>query len=472
MKKLPTTSLTALAILAQIWGVTPAAEAATIEVSDQVTLSSPTASDVSFNAIATWNPLKRSACLYDVASLKVPTDSAEPWAIPSDCRSWTPPVGTASGIYVASWDLGKSKALLTLSSEPLATKRKRILVIVPDFTWQAYNLVKNGNFYFEDVGKKSANFSARKLNLLRPLNFSVVGDPLNYPSAPQLYPSANPIQFLRSHFENVDVVSQSNLDEYPYELANYQTVVLYGHDEYWTAKEKLGLENAVYAGTSLLNLSGNTGYRKLVRDGAVIGFEPSTPEHPKTSIWGELPGDSTASKLIGAVYLGEPFNKRQKSPVFVSTQTFRALVKDGVPKSINRGNLHRLLRGMIVKNSANPLFNGTGLKNGDFFGAASRVMAVELDGIPETPNGAFESSFTHRFGQTSISAAADAWANARSSGKSRAWRVGQLIQTTFGSGKIFTAGPIGWTRALVSGDQIVDRITLNALKYLGQEPTG
>jgi hypothetical protein len=469
VKNLMSLTLATLALFGQFVFAAPA-QASALEASDVVTLTAPSPSDVEFNAIATWNPLKRAACLYDSTGVKVPSSTAEPWVTPGDCRSWSPPVGIESGIYVASWDSGKSKALLVLSAEPMTSKHKQVLVIVPDFTWQAYDLVGKGNFYFEGVGKKSANFSARRLNLLRPMNFQVVGDSRNYPSAPQLYPSANPVRFLRSHFQNVDVVSQSNLDEYSYNLADYQTVVLFGHDEYWTAKEKSGLEGAVAQGTSLLNLSGNTGYRKLVRDGDIIGFETPTQDHPKTSIWGELPGDTTALKLLGAVYLGEPFDKRQVKPVKITSHTVRAMHQDGLPSTVNLRGIHSTLRGMMVKEANNPLFAGTGLRNGDFFGAKSGVMTIELDGIPELGSGAFESGFTEKFGSGAITSAADAWTNARQSGENRAWRAGQLIQTTYGRGRVFTAGPIGWTGSLVAGDQTVEKITLNALRYLGQEP--
>ena len=435
-----------------------------------VTLTSPTANDADFNAIATWNPKKQEACLYSASQLKPPTESKEPWVAPGDCKLWRPAAGTQSGIYVATWDSGKSRALLVNSAEPTTSKGKRILVLVPDYTWQAYDLVKNGNFYFDEVGKKSANFSDRKLNLFRPMNFNTVGDPVNYPAAPQLYPFSNPIHFLRSHLDNVDVVSESNFDEAEYDLGNYRTVVLYGHDEYWTANLKSGLEKAVADGTSLLNLSGNTGYRKLVRTGEVIGFDPTTPEHPRTSRWGDSPNDTTSLKLLGATYLGEPFGKRQLKPVKVSPRMLRDLWRDGLPASVTRRNIHRVLRGMLVRDASNQLFAGTGLKSGDFFGADSKILSIELDGIPEAPNGSIDPEFLAKFGSTPIAALAESWVNARVGASGRAWRAGQLIETTFGKGKVFTAGPIGWTGGLVSGDQTVQRITLNALKYLGEEP--
>ena len=450
-------------------GLAPPTPAIASEIT--VKLEEPKVSDVSFNAIATWNPVHQEACLYGADSVKPSGSSDQPWVTAGECKLWKPPTGTPSGIYVASWDGDKSRALLVTSAAPIETKKEHLLVLVPDFTWQAYDLVKNGSFYFESVGKKSSDFSARKLNLLRPMQFDVVGDPVNYPKAPQLYPSANPINFLRKHFNGVDVVAQSDFDKNAYELNMYAAIVLYGHDEYWTPKIKSALESAVSSGTPLLNLSGNTGYRKLIRDGEVIGFEPPTAERPRTSIWGENPADSTSIKLLGVQYMGEPLRKRQVQPIKLSRKTFMQLRRDGLPTKVTPQRLLKLTSGILVRDAHDPLFAGTGLKSGQFFGVASQVMSVEVDGVPETSDGQIEKSFKDAFGDAPLKALGDAWVNARQESHARSWRSGELIETTFGKGKVFSAGPIGWAYSLATGDQAVEKITLNALRFLDLEST-
>ena len=436
---------------------------------DTVSLSAPTIQDVIFDAIATWDPIREDACLYSSESLKPPTNSADPWVAKGNCKIWKPEPGTPSGIYVVTWDSGKSKALLTISASPTSAQTGHILVIVPDFTWQAYNLVKNGSFYFEAVGKKSENFSSRKLNLLRPLDFRAVGDPVNYPSAPQLSPFANPIHFLREHYKDVDVVAQSDVDEYGYDLTKYKTLVLYGHDEYWTAKLRNSIVAAVADGVSLLNLSGNTGYRKLVREGEVIGFEKPTADNPTTSIWGELRGDTKPIKLLGVTYLGEPLGKRQNKPLKLSKRLIKELHAEGFPISVPRKQILSFSSGMLVKDGNDPIYRGTKLKTGDFFGQASKVVSIEIDGIPELANGDSDVAFIREFGTSPISAAAEIWTNGRKQDSTTHWRAGTLVRTSFGKGKVFSAGPIGWAYSVANDDQVVKQITLNALKYLGEE---
>jgi hypothetical protein len=438
--------------------------------SEAVTLSSPTTQDDFFNAIATWDPINQEACLYDADSLKPPSSSDEPWVTKGKCKAWRPEPGTPSGVYVLSWESGKSRALITLSSQPEAATQTAMLVIVPDFTWQAYNLVKNGSFYFESLGKKAPNFSDRRLNLLRPLDFHAVGDPTNYPAAAQLYPFANPIKFLRSHFKAVDVVAQSDLDAYNYDLSKYQTLVTYGHDEYWTSTLRNSIDAAVARGTSLLNLSGNTGYRKLVREGEVIGFEKPTVENPTTSIWGELKGDTSPLKLLGVTYLGEPLGKRQLKPIQLSKRLVKELHNEGFSKSIPRKKILEFSSGMYVKDQSDPLFRNTHLKTGEFFGQNSKVVSVEIDGVPELANGDVDNAFLRAFGNTPISAAAEIWTNGRKQDSTTHWRAGTLVRTNFGKGKVFSAGPIGWAYSIAVDDKEVRQITLNALSYLGDEP--
>jgi hypothetical protein len=223
-------------------------------------------------------------------------------------------------------------------------------------------------------------------------------------------------------------------------------------------------------GTSLLNLSGNTGYRKLVREGDVIGFEKPTAENPTTSIWGELKGDSSPIKLLGVTYLGEPLGKRQIKPIRLKKRLVKELQAEGFPSVIPRKKILENSFGMLVKDGNDPLFKNTKLKTGDFFGQSSKVVSIEIDGIPEVANGDIDSAFLRQFGNTPLSTAAEIWTNGRKQDATTHWRAGTLIRTSFGKGKVFSAGPIGWAYSIATGDKEVRQITVNALNYLGEEP--
>ena len=87
-------------------------------------------------------------------------------------------------------------------------------------------------------------------------------------------PGYNLLAFLDIHNIGWDIIKQSDIDFFPelYDLRDYQRLVIYGHDEYWTPNIRKKIEQAVRSGTHLVNLSGNTAWglsldeRKINRD--------------------------------------------------------------------------------------------------------------------------------------------------------------------------------------------------------------
>jgi hypothetical protein len=164
-----------------------------------------------------------------------------------------------------------------------------------------------------------------------------------------------------------------------------------------------------------------------------------------------------------------PFNKRSPTPIAVKPKIVKLLRKDGLPASIVGPKASMMLEGMQVNDASNPLFAATGLKTGQFFGVESHVMSIEVDAVPETASGAIEPQFLNKLGNKNLTPLATAWLNPRAQAHARHWRAGVLIESKFGEGKVFTAGPIGWTASIVAGDKVVQQITINALKYLGMQ---
>jgi hypothetical protein len=274
----------------------------------------------------------------------------------------------------------------------------------------------------------------------------------------------NPIDFLRNAGNIVDVVAQSQLDSLSYTLSNYQTIVMYGHDEYWTPSLRATLETAVTGGVSLLNLSGNTGYRRILRSGTSISYE--TPNR-----WGARPGETTVQQLLCAKFLGFPFNRVHDISQPLTKKEYQALLNDGLPRTIAKKKVYRYLRGMRVTSLESGLFAGTTLQVGSWFGTKSEVLFIEADGIPLTHSGQPETSFLAGFsapGVTSFSA--ESWMQKRTKRRYHA-RTGFLIVGKYGTGNVFTAGSIGWVNAIIKGDVNVRQITLNALNKISISST-
>jgi len=437
-----------------------------------VVVSPPELKPPIYNAIATWNPNHGTACLYSAGKLKDPLSPSKPWVTEGDCETWTPPNDLPQGVYDISWDNGASIAPLIVSADPSVTPGAKTLVIVPDYTWQAYNIQGGGSFYFDEdengkaTKKKGLHYSSGLLNLLRPNNFVKVGAPKVWPTITQAFPDVNPIAFLRSNAGAVDVVQQSLLDTENYDLSKYKTIVLYGHDEYWTARDRSDVYNAVSRGTNLLNLAGNTEYRKIIREGETIHFETPTAAHPNTSLWGSRAGEPKPVALTGEKYLGQPYNLNLKKPVELTEAQYNQLVNDGFPKSIPKSEASAKLEGMMVTDAASPIFAGTGLKNGDWFGVATKAANYEIDGVPEDSSGAPLADFTRLLEGRIESTFAETWIAPWKDRGVFESRTGMLALTSVGAGKVFSVGSVGWMACLLRGDRDVQHITLNALKLI------
>ena len=431
-----------------------------------VALSAPQLNPPIYNALAIWNPVRQEACLISSKALKVQDSPDKPWASETECQLWRPDSAPEQGVYDVKWDNGKSIAPLIISANPTARPKNKVAVIVPDYTWQAYNLQSGGNFYFwKGTKKKGEEFSSGKLSLLRPNNFVLVGDPVGWPTVTQEFPGVNPIAFLRKNNANVDVIQQSKLDEYKYDLSNYQTLVLYGHDEYWTKAVRDGIQTAVEQGTNLLNLSGNTGYRHIIRDGETIRFETPTPNHPNTSLWGEATGTTSPAQLLGVHYLGQPFNMNLAHPIKLKRSQYLRLLAFGFPRETPRAQATKLLQGLRVTAGVDTLFAGTGLKIGDWFGFETKAMSYELDGVAENAHGSPSRLAFEAFGSTIPKSYAETWLHPYGESKQFS-RAGMLTLSQFGRGKVFSAGSVGWMAAIIGGDEKVARVTLNALNLL------
>ena len=435
----------------------------------EVVLTLPMLSPPIYNALATWDPVRQEACLYSATSLRSQPKPSDAWVTPGDCTIWKPNASYSPGVYDINWERGESHAPLIISSSPVAKTKAKTVVIVPDYTWQAYNIQSGGNFYFQNGKKKRGeDYSAGVLSLLRPNNFVRVGDPVDWPTVTQEFPGVNPIAFLRESLGEVDVIQQSLLDTQHYDLKEYKTIVVYGHDEYWTERVRYGIEHAVQQGSNLLNLSGNTGYRHIIRDGETIHFETPTSQHPNTSLWGEATGTTSPAKLLGAMYLGRPFNLNKSSPIAINDAQYARLLKFGLPSSTPKNRASTFLQGLRVTKGESPIFDGTGLRTGDWFGFGHKAIGYEVDGLPENADGSPSGGAIETFGKNLPESVAETWLHPYGKTGEKLSRTGMLTMSQFGLGHVFSAGSVGWTAALVAGDREVRQVTLNAYRLINQ----
>lgn len=123
-----------------------------------------------------------------------------------------------------------------------------VLVIIPDYTFQAYNNLNEEHFYQEKVNLLSMKRPIEKFHYFH-------------------YPSYSPLKLLRDMNINYDLIKQSelvkslNIDN----LSKYKLLIIYGHDEYWSQNLFNHISTSVSSGTNLLNLSGNTAWWEIIK---------------------------------------------------------------------------------------------------------------------------------------------------------------------------------------------------------------
>lgn len=386
-------------------------------------------------AVANYDPATGVATLHD--SLPGDMRAVNEPRTSNDPRTIT--VGVRSGLYRVRWnsDGGPQSALLTVSASP-KKPTSDVVVIVPDFTWQAYNKTGGGNLYVDTP--------ANGIALLRPL--------ATRGTLVSRKPTRNPIQFIRSVHGEPDIITQSALHDNAksYDLSEYKLIVLYGHDEYWTTQVRNEIESAVRQGTNMLNMSGNTAWHTAASDGVRlrrtgVWYRTSRPEMRLTGVSFRFAGYT-----IDETNSGVPFSLDQ----------YEELVRTGFPNDVPYESVLERVRGFRVLNASDPLYAGTNLQNGDWFGYKYWANNVETDGYPLRADGSPNVAAADGNTPAGFVPLAEGW-NFRGD---KFLHSAPIVRARVGKGKVITFGSIGWTGALLKGENNVKTMTRNAIKEL------
>ena len=181
-----------------------------------------------------------------------------------------------------------------------------------------------------------------------------------------------------------DYAVSSDLETVPGLLDRYETVVLVGHDEYWSAPERAALEAHVAGGGRLVSFSGNTIFWRVRRSSGTNSGptmvchkyaslpDPDNPDSagdlaeqdplhpgPITGMWADPLVDEPEWTLLGA---GSAFGLYHR---------FGQATPQGVG-------------GYLISRPEHWLLAGTGLRYGDVLGRDHGVVGYETVGCPLT----------------------------------------------------------------------------------------
>jgi hypothetical protein len=327
------------------------------------------------------------------------------------------------------------------------TRHKPILYKLPLLTWHAYNQVSQAHWTAETrCGGWCLYSEYLELPVPRPLRVSVLRpgggsggvpfdifnpDPFDRRSPRQTFAhwDAHAVRWLERQGYEVDFCTDLDLHRETHMLDQRRLLLSCGHDEYYSPSMRAAVERFVARGGNVAFLGGNTCWWQVAFD-EPFAFRRARhwcderPENALTGVsfrhGGERPAAATRSRPVG----------------------FR------------------------VQHADHWVYAGTGLRDGDVFGArpGECLVGYECDGAhydrsrrgPARPTGC--DGTPEDF---AILGVGDVGASGWGSGN-RAATLGEHAP----GGTVFTASTTDWPRVLARGSATVERITHNVLERL------
>jgi|GEM_PF-258072 len=290
--------------------------------------------------VSTSNPVLFDAALpqsqpddlYDTLTGKT---SCENWAVSAH---WNVPVNAVSGIYIAKLTRtdtnGSSHIAFVVRSD---SGNSAMLFKTSDSTWQAYNNYGGNSLYVNNSGESVSGFNhATKVSYDRPF-FTRNGGGGGGASEDWLFNAEYPmIRWLERNGYDVSYTTDVDMDRDNAIItpAQHKILLSVGHDEYWSANERVKFETARNNGVHLAFFSGNEVYWKvrwednhrtlvcykegtlgnntcgfkcdttspiwtgLWRDGAATTYPGSDGGNPENALTGQMSWDGTTAAII------------------------------------------------------------------------------------------------------------------------------------------------------------------------------
>lgn len=340
------------------------------------------------------------------------------------------------GIYDIQYSdywIFKKYASLIVETNPDKSSAE-VLLIIPDYTWYAYNELGGSSFYTKEYSKVSMH---------RPL-----GKPSWFH-----HPSYNPLNFLRKLNIKTDILRQSTIYKNKISLRKYKLLIIYGHDEYWPPEYRKLLEIAVKGGTNLLNISGNTSWWALDVEKDILDrrrykrFYNNKKLQPEEQFIG-------VSFRFGGYPLRRSFSDLGKNEL-------SKLYSIGFPLKIDSKDVLKHSNSFLVETDSDELLTGLNLKKGDWIGLGKDYVAAEIDGYPLDKSGKPNLDKTNNFKPKKFKNIASTFTYVRQFNYSST-----INSFYYGKGKIINFASIGWVKGLIENDDQVVAITSNAIKLL------
>lgn len=317
-------------------------------------------------------------------------------------------------------DARSARALFVVRAR---TSHAPLLVVLPLFTYQAYNVGAHDPLGEADPGQ-SLYTGVKWVSLHRP-GGGAGGHPWDERNV-DVYDRATPrhtfahwdgkaLRWLDRSGYMYDVCTDLDLHDTAFRLGSYRAVMSFGHHEYWTARMRDRIAEFVSDGGNAAFFGGNTMWFKLA-------FDEQRMAISRDGKWGD------EWKTTGVTYArggGRWIGERPRTE-------------------------------FVVHQPRHPLLRGLDLRDGDRFGGDCALAGYECDGAPA---------------QSDLDVLAVAslnhWPEKDECGERAPDGHAALGVRRHGKGRIFTASTADWARAMACSDRVVEAITRNVLDDFG-----
>jgi hypothetical protein len=378
------------------------------------------------------------------------------------------PENWRSGYYQARLrgiDSGGGEVLATMFFVVRAASKEtasRILLQLASNTYNAYNTWGGSSLYGGNPRGRRVSFDRPYAGFSEPFGFTA-----RYSGWARW--ERHFIRWAERAGYKVDLAVNSDLEFHPEILKYYRLVLSVGHDEYWSSPMRDHLESFIRSGGNAAFFSGNTSFWQVRSEDAgrtLIGWKEAFKQDPVYA--------SGHYKVLSTMWCNRLIARPENHMTGVS---------------FAYGGYHRFFEqytdgtgGYTIHRPDHWIFQGTGLKRNDLFGAENRIVGYECDGcelemrggLPEptyrdgTPD-TFEILGTAPAGLSMVDKTV-LLVNVALYGEEQENRPARLGSAVLGihkrGGTVFTSGCTEWSNGLRGRDPRVDAITRNVLDRL------
>ncbi len=400
---------------------------------------------------------------------------------------------------------------------PAQAGKSKIAFVAATTTWQAYNDWGGSNLY-EGIDGPDRSHASPILSDLRPWSRGMIriaqgaprnvapanvgmGDTPRYPALEYAYARGYPKFFRAAGWATydrlfaqwaerngyvLDYYAQDDLDRNPDLLKSYQAVVIVGHDEYQSRKERQAIDDYVEEGGHLVRLAGNVLWQVRREGNQLVCYKTHAEEVDPVR------NDPGKKRLLTTAWESQAVN-------WPSAQTYGVNGLRGIYMKMGAAN-PRASGGFTVYRPDHWALEGTDLYYGDVFGAESLIAGYEGDGLdyiikhglpyPTGEDGApkddieiiamalaTQGEVNHGQPETllfvdkfDLIATVELLFGEDTEENRARVRYGSsmIVNMKKGRGEVFTAGTTEWVKGLEDRNPFVEKITHNVLeRYTG-----